>query len=53
MGQGTGLGLSICYGVVHSWGARIEVESEPGCGTLMRIRFPLPDRKDPEQQVSR
>ena len=48
VGQGTGLGLSICYGIVHSWGARIEAESEPGCGTIMRIRFPLPDRQYPE-----
>ena len=49
VGQGTGLGLSICYGTVHSWGARIEAESEPGCGTTMRIRFPLPDRKGSKQ----
>jgi len=41
VGQGTGLGLSICYGIVHSWGARIEAQSEPGGGTTMRIRFPL------------
>jgi signal transduction histidine kinase len=43
VGQGTGLGLSACYGMVHSWGGRIEAESAPGRGTTMRIRFTLLD----------
>jgi two-component system NtrC family sensor kinase len=41
-GQGTGLGLSICYGLVQSWGGRIEAESRPGEGARIRIRLPLP-----------
>ena len=40
VGQGTGLGLSVCYGLVHSWGSRIEASSELGRGTTIRIRFP-------------
>jgi signal transduction histidine kinase len=40
VGLGTGLGLSVCYGIVRSWGASIEVESEPGRGTTLRIRLP-------------
>ncbi len=39
-GRGTGLGLSICYGVVQEHGGRIEVESQPGKGTLFRIVLP-------------
>jgi two-component system cell cycle sensor histidine kinase/response regulator CckA len=39
-GQGTGLGLAIVYRIVESHGASIEVESEPGRGTLFRIFWP-------------
>lgn len=41
VGQGTGLGLSVCYGLVQSWGGRLEAESELGNGTTMRVRIPL------------
>ncbi|ACX51680.1 multi-sensor signal transduction histidine kinase [Ammonifex degensii KC4] len=39
--QGTGLGLSLAKEVVEAHGGRIEVESELGKGTTMRIYLPL------------
>ncbi|MFC1563588.1 ATP-binding protein [candidate division KSB1 bacterium] len=41
VGQGTGLGLSVCYGIVQSWGGRIDAESIPGKGATMRIHIPV------------
>lgn len=39
-GQGTGLGLPIVYGIVRSWGATLDIRSEPGVGTRVIIGFP-------------
>ena len=38
--RGTGLGLAMVYGMAHRHDADIEIESEPGHGTLVRIIFP-------------
>jgi two-component system NtrC family sensor kinase len=43
--DGTGLGLSISYRIVQHHGGRIDVESEPGKGTIFRIILPLYQKK--------
>lgn len=39
--QGSGIGLAMTYRVVQLHNATIDVSSEPGAGTVFRLRFPL------------
>jgi PAS domain S-box-containing protein len=39
--RGTGLGLAMVYGIVQRHDAQIEVESEVGKGTTVRLSFPM------------
>ena len=39
--SGTGLGLAMVYGVMERHEGRIEVQSEPGKGTTIRLIFPI------------
>ncbi|MFW6049914.1 MAG: ATP-binding protein [Myxococcota bacterium] len=39
-GKGTGLGLSTTIGIVEQSGGTVDVETEPGKGTLVRLYFP-------------
>jgi signal transduction histidine kinase/CheY-like chemotaxis protein len=41
--RGTGLGLAMVYGMAQRQNAEIEIESEPGKGTTMRLIFPVSD----------
>lgn len=39
--DGTGLGLSISYGIISRHGGEIELTSEPGKGTKVKIKLPM------------
>ena len=39
-GKGLGLGLPICERIIKNHGGRIEVESEPGSGTIFSVYLP-------------
>lgn len=41
VGSGTGLGLSISYGIVNKHHGNIEITSDSGQGTLVRIELPV------------
>lgn len=42
-GEGTGLGLSMVYGTIKSHSGLVELESEPGKGTIVTIFLPIVD----------
>jgi PAS domain S-box-containing protein len=40
-GRGSGLGLSMVHGFVAQSDGRLDIDSQPGCGTRVRIRLPV------------
>jgi len=44
-GQGTGLGLTAVVRIIESHGGRVEINSEPGRGTQVRMLLPASARK--------
>ncbi len=40
--QGSGLGLMMVHGIVKRHGGGVEINSEPGAGTTVRMHFPVP-----------
>jgi signal transduction histidine kinase/ActR/RegA family two-component response regulator len=40
--RGTGLGLAMVYGVIQRHSAEVEIESAPGRGTSVHLRFAVP-----------
>ncbi len=49
--KGTGLGLSVAYGIITRHHGRIEVESEPDCGSVFSVWLPAALARQAEPEV--
>lgn len=47
VGKGTGLGLSMVHNIVEQCGAAMKLDSTPGAGTRVRVRFPAIEAPQP------
>jgi PAS domain S-box-containing protein len=41
VGKGTGLGLSLCFSIIEAHGGRLEIRSQPGKGTEVKVILPV------------
>ena len=48
VGQGMGLGLSSAYGIIQQHNGWIDVSSQPGKGTILKVYFPAFQEGDPD-----
>jgi PAS domain S-box-containing protein len=48
VGEGTGMGLSVVLGIIQSHGGDIQIESEVGVGTTVKIYLPVSEAAAPE-----
>ncbi|MGO8994360.1 MAG: PAS domain S-box protein [Polyangiaceae bacterium] len=46
LGVGTGLGLFVCQGIVTSLGGTLDIQSQPGEGTTVRVRLPAVESEE-------
>jgi len=51
-GKGTGLGLSMVFSTVKAHRGQMAIESEPGQGTRVRLRFPACEKDAPVQAAA-
>ena len=51
MHEGTGLGLPLTQRLVSLIGGRMEISSEKGVGTLVKVTLPIEERTAPAQPV--
>ncbi|WP_439817038.1 ATP-binding protein [Zavarzinia sp. CC-PAN008] len=55
VGQGTGLGLSMVHGLAQQSGGRLDIRSQPGQGTEVRVALPIareaPSPSDPAGRI--